>query len=82
MVTDKLRLREVRHRKAVARYADSLLVSGDPILAVRVLESTRDLGEDRDIDRSLARAYREAGRGDEADAADLRYKKLLQSRLY
>lgn len=82
LVTDKLRLPQVRQRKAAAKQADELLAKGDPNAAVRILQGVRGLGEDRNIDASLVKAYREAGQAEQADAADLRYKKFLESRLY
>ncbi len=82
LVTDKLRLPQVRQRRAAARQAVELMARGDPNAAVRILESTRSLGEDRNVDMYLAKAYRAAGMTEQADAADLRYKKLLESTLF
>ena len=82
LVTDKLRLPQVRQRRAAAKQAVELMAKGDPTTAVRILEDTRSLGEDRNVDMYLAQAYREAGMTAQADAADLRYRKLLESRLF
>jgi hypothetical protein len=82
LITDKLRLPQVRQRREAARRAVELMARGDPNAAVRILEGTRSLGEDRDVDMYLARAYRAAGMTEQADAADLEYKKFLQSRLF
>jgi hypothetical protein len=59
-----------------------LMAKGDPTAAVRILEDARGLGEDRNIDMYLAKAYRAAGMTEQADAADLKYRQLLESRLY
>jgi hypothetical protein len=82
LVTDKLRLPQVRQRRAEAKEAVELMARGDPNAAVRILEGTRSLGEDRNVDMYLAQAYRAAGMTEQADAADLTYKKLLQSTLF
>jgi len=82
LVTDKLRMPQVRQRRAEARQAVELMAKGDPNGAVRILEDAERLGEDRNVDMYLAQAYRAAGMADRADAADLRYKKLLESRLF
>lgn len=82
LVTDKLRLGQVRQRKAATRQASDLLAKGDPASAIRTLESVVSLGEDRDVDMFLEKAYRAAGKIDQADAAGLKYKKFLESRLY
>jgi hypothetical protein len=82
LVTDKLRLPQVRQRRAAAKQAVELMAMGDPSAAVRILEDARSLGEDRNVDMYLAQAYRASGMTEQADAADLRYKKLLESRLF
>lgn len=82
LVTDKLRLPQVRQRKAAAKQAVELMAKGDSGAAVRVLEDAQKLGEDRNVDMYLAQAYRAAGMTAQADAADLRYRKLLASRLF
>jgi hypothetical protein len=82
LITDKLRLPQVRQRREAARQAVELMARGDPNAAVRILEGTRSLGEDRNVDMYLAQAYRAAGMTEQADAADLRYKMLLESRLF
>jgi hypothetical protein len=82
LVTDKLHLLQVRQRRAEAKQAAELIAKGDPNAAVRILEDARSQGEDRNVDMYLAQAYRAAGMTEQADAADLRYKKLLDSRLF
>ncbi|MGA2716432.1 MAG: hypothetical protein ABSG41_25335 [Bryobacteraceae bacterium] len=82
LFTDKLRLTQVRQRRAAAKQAEQLLAKGDPNSAIRILEDAGRLGEDRNVDVSLVKAYRAAGRPEQADAAELRYKKLLESSLY
>lgn len=82
LVTDKLRLPQVRQRRAAAKQAVEFMAKGDPSTAVRILEDARSLGEDRNVYLYLAQAYRAAGMSAQADAADLRYRKLLESRLF
>ena len=82
LITDKLRLGQVRQRKAATRLAEEFLSKGDPGSAVRILEGTLSLGEDRDVDMVLAKAYRAASEPSRADAAELRLKRFLESRLY
>ena len=82
LLTDKFHLRQVKARKAAVRQAGALLANGDVATAIAVLESAQPLGQDRDIDRLLERAYRAAGRQEDADAAATRYQRVLASRLY
>jgi hypothetical protein len=82
LVTDKLRLPKVRQRRTAAKQAVELMAKGDASGAVRILEDARSLGEDRNVSMYLAQAYRTAGMKEQADAADLRYRKLLESRLF
>jgi len=82
LVTDKLRLPQVRRRRAAAKQAVALMAKGDAAGAVRILEDARRFGEDRNVDMYLAQAYRAAGMKEQADAADLKYRKLLDSTLF
>jgi len=82
LVTDKLRLRQVRQRMVAAQQARELLQKGNTDPAIRTLESVLPLGEDRQIYQLLEVAYRAAGRNEQADAAGLKYKKVLASQLY
>ncbi|MBZ5677949.1 MAG: tetratricopeptide repeat protein [Acidobacteriia bacterium] len=82
LITDKLRLSQVRQRKAAARQASELLSNGDPDSAIRILEGVLSFGEDRDVDAVLAKAYRAAGKTDQADAAELKSNSFLESKLY
>lgn len=82
LVTDKLRLPAVKERKAAARQALELLTAGDSESAIRILRGAQSLGEDRTVDQYLEKAYRAAGNTAEADAAALRSRKFLDSRLY
>ena len=82
LVTDKLRLPKVRQRRTAAKQAVALMAKGDATAAVRILEDALSLGEDRNVDMYLAQAYRAAGMKEQADAADLKYRKMLESRLF
>ena len=82
LVSDKLRLAQVRQRKAATRQAQELLAKADADSAIRVLEGTLSLGEDRDVDVLLEKAYRSAGNQKQADAMGLRYRAFMGSRLY
>lgn len=82
LITDKMRLPQVIRRKSAAKQAHALLAGGDAASAIEISESTRPLGEDRDVDAVLIEAYRAAGMTDRANAADLRYRKFLDSRWY
>jgi len=82
LFTDKLRLGKVRQRKAAARQAQELLAKGDPEAAIRILEGTLSFGEDREVDRWLEKAYRAAGRTEQASAVEVKYKKFVESALY
>jgi predicted Zn-dependent protease len=81
-VTDNLRLPQARQRRAEAKQAAELMAKGDPNAAIRILEDARRLGDDRNVDKYLAEAYRAAGMTAQADTADLRYRKLLESRMF
>jgi hypothetical protein len=82
LLTDKLRLNQVRKRKAAERAARQSLASGDPAAAIRLLETTFNLGDDRTVDQCLIDASRAAGDKGQAKAAEARYQRLLESRLY
>ena len=78
MITDKFRLFQVRERKAALAKARILLTNNkDPIAAIRILESTSSLGEDREVESVLAAAYRAAGQPDRAENVELRRRKFL-----
>jgi hypothetical protein len=82
LLTDKLRLNQVRKRKAAEKAARRSLASGDPSGAIRLLDATFDLGDDRTVDQCLVDAWRAAGDKGQAEAAETRYQRLLESRLY
>lgn len=82
LFTDKLRLPKVRKRHAAVQQALAFLANNNPDAAIQVLESVRPLGEDRFVDQLLAKAYRAAGKTQQADAFDSRYQQFLSSRLF
>jgi len=82
LVTDKLRLWQVRQRKAAVRQAREFLAKGDAASAVQALQAVLPLGEDRDVDMVLEQAYRAAGNTEQADVAQAKYKRFLESKLY
>jgi hypothetical protein len=82
LLTDKLRLDRVWRRRQEANQARQLLAKGDAAGAARMLEDALALGEDRSVDESLIAAWRAAGDNDRAAAADARYRRFLESRLY
>jgi hypothetical protein len=82
LLTDKLRLDRAWQRRQAANQARQSLAKGDPAEAVRILEGTLALGEDRSVDECLVAAYRAAGDNARAEAAESRYRRFLDSRLY
>ncbi len=81
MVWDKFRLPSVRQRKAALAAGRQAIARGDLAGAITALEPARRWGEDRQIERELARAYRAMGNSGAASAADATYERLQQSRL-
>lgn len=81
LFTDKLRLPQVRQRKAAVTAARTLMKDGNFDAAIQTLESVAGLGADRDVLDNLEKAYRAAGRLDAAGAAHLRLEQFLDSRL-
>jgi hypothetical protein len=82
LLTDKLRLNQVRKRRQAEKVARQSLANGDPAAAIRILEATFDLGDDRSVDQCLIDASRAAGDKGRTEAAEARYQRLLESRLY
>jgi hypothetical protein len=81
--TDKLRILQVRRRKAAVQQARNYLQQGSADAAVRTLERAADLyGSDRDVWNVLRAAYRAAGRTAEAENADRQWQRVMQSRLW
>lgn len=81
LFTDKLRLPQVRQRKIAVATARMLLEEGDFNSAIQTLEGVNGLGQDRDVLDGLEKAYRAAGKPEEAANAHLRLKEFLDSRL-
>jgi hypothetical protein len=79
LVTDKFQLFKVYERKQAVAQAQELLNSGDPMSAVDILKDAEQLGEDRDVDEYLAKAYQAAGKQELAEAVKSRRKAFLKS---
>jgi hypothetical protein len=81
--TDKLRILQVRRRKAAVQQARNYLQQGSADAAVQTLERAADLyGSDRDVWKVMSAAYRAAGRTPDAENADRQWQKVMQSRLW
>ena len=81
--SDKLRLLQVRRRKAAVQRAEGLLASGSADAAVQTLEgAAAAYGEDRYVLGALSRAYRASGREADAENAEGRGNRLMASRLF
>ena len=81
LITDKFHLLRARQRKAAVAQARSFMANGDYVLAVRLLEDTQNLGEDRDVYQVLSQAYQAMGNQDLAESVRLKRKAYLESGL-
>ena len=79
---DKIHLVGVRQRKASTKLAVAALKEGNPEEAIRILEPLRSLGEDRNVEMYLEKAYRAAGKTEQADAAGRRFKQIIASEYF
>ena len=81
--TDKLRILQVRRRKAAVQQARDYLQQGSVDAAIRALEQAKDrYGTDRDVWDVIRVAYWAAGRTPEAENADRQWQRVMQSRLW
>ncbi len=81
-ISDKFDIGAARQRRAAVLTARELINQGNPLAAAEVLEAARPLGDDRDVELMLERAYRAAGRGAQADEASVRHRLILDSSLF
>jgi hypothetical protein len=79
--SDKIHLLQVRRQKVAVNRALKLVQEGDVATAIQMLENAQSLGEDRDVLSALAMAYKAGGRTAEAEDAEGRLRRLLDSRL-
>jgi hypothetical protein len=80
--TDKLRILQVIRQKQAVREASTVLQSA-PQKAVEILErAAAEYGEGRSVLTALGEAYRTNGQQKEAESADRRLDRLMQSRMW
>jgi hypothetical protein len=81
LFSDKLHLIRVLNQKKAARHATGLLRDGDTDEAIKVLNRADSLGKDRDVLKTLVTAYRVTGNKTQAEDAELRRKRYLDTLL-
>jgi hypothetical protein len=79
---DKIHLVALRQRKAATKLAVAALQENNPEEAIRILEPLRPLGEDRNVEMYLEKAYRAAGKTEQADAAGIRFNQIIASEYF